>query len=271
MPAGRKKPRPHSRLMRDLVIACGHPGPKISARIDAETAALHDEVITSVVDHWKRAFLVGENALLIHGRDDARCLPVPDPSAHAFAVLGYGLEDGEMVDELRTRCDAAAAAAFAFPEAVIICTGGATGDNNPEKHTEAGMMKDYLVRVHGIGEERIFTDESALTTAENAVNTFEILRELGRTTLSIVTSVYHQRWGQALYNAVGAQYRRDHGFDVRFIGDYCCDVEPSLEEFRRDDRYASYQLGQILGFTPEEMALIPGIWEDLSGEAPDRQ
>ena len=257
------------RLLRDLVIANEFPGPVILDRIDRETQALHDEVVTSVTEHWKRVYLDPEYPLMIHGRDDAGALPVPDASLHAFAVLGYGLENGEMTEELKMRCDAAAAAAAAFPEAVLVCTGGATGSNNPERHTEAGMMKDYLIRVRGVSPERIFTDESALTTAENALNTFMILRDLKRTTLTVITSVYHQRWGQALYNAVGAQYRRDHGFSVTIIGNYCCDVEPSVDAFRQDDRYASYQLGQILGLDKKEMALIPGIWEDLRDEAPD--
>lgn len=257
------------RLLRDLVIANEYPGPVILERIDEEARALNDEVVSSVTEHWKRVYLSEDYRLLIHGRDDAGALDVPDDSRHAFAVLGYGLENGEMTEELKKRCDAAAAAAEAFPGAVLVCTGGATGSNNPERHTEAGMMKDYLVRVRGISPDRIFTDESALTTAENALNTFMILRDLGRTTLTVITSTYHQRWGQALYNAVGAQYRRDHGFSVRIIGNYCCDAEPTVDSFRQDDRYAVYQLGQILGLDKKEMALIPGIWEDVRDEAPD--
>ena len=221
------------RLLRDLVIAHEFPGPVILERIDKVTEALHDEVVSSVTEHWKRVYLDPDFRLLIHGRDDAGALNIPDASHHAFAVLGYGLENGEMTEELKMRCDAAAAAAQAFPEAVLVCTGGATGNNNPERHTEAGMMRDYLIRVRGISPDRICTDESALTTAENALNTFMILRDLNRTTLTVITSTYHQRWGQALYNAVGAQYRRDHGFSVTIIGNYCCDVEPSVDAFRR--------------------------------------
>lgn len=36
---------------------------------------------------------------------------IPDTSSHAFIVLGYELKDGEMTDELKGRCKAAAAAA----------------------------------------------------------------------------------------------------------------------------------------------------------------
>jgi len=40
---------------------------------------------------------------------------IPDTSSHAFIVLGYELKDGEMTDELKDRCKAAAAAAKMYP------------------------------------------------------------------------------------------------------------------------------------------------------------
>ena len=98
---------------------------------------------------------------------------------HAFVVLGFELADGEMTDELKARCEAAAAAAKAFPDSSLICSGGATGENNPEGHTEAGLMKDYLTEQCGIAADRILTDEYAMTTAENALNTFAILKAQG--------------------------------------------------------------------------------------------
>ena len=95
-----------------------------------------------------------------------------------------------------------------------ICSGGATGPNNPDGHTEAGLMKEYLVRACGIDTSRIFTDESAMTTLENAENTFEILRAKGIRTITIVTSDYHQKWGQVLYNALAAVYAQRYGYSV---------------------------------------------------------
>ena len=85
-------------------------------------------------------------------------------------VLGYELLNGGMTDELKGRCDAAAAAAKTFPASLLVCSGGATGQNNPQRHTEAGLMKDYLVDECGIAAERVFTDERALTTAENIIS-----------------------------------------------------------------------------------------------------
>ena len=217
-------------------------------RIDADAAAMDDRVAAAVVEHWKKVYLDPDYRLCLLGRDDPALLPVR--GRHAFVVLGYQLRNGEMTDELRGRCDAAAAAARAFPESVLVCTGGATGGNNPEGHTEAGLMKDYLTQTHGIAPERVFTDEQALTTAENAVNTFAILRRQGIGTITVVTSSYHQRWGQVLYNAMAARYRFELDYPVELIGNYCFDV-PSSDLYYA--RTALSQLKTILNLTREEL------------------
>ena len=74
---------------------------------------------------------------------------------HELNDYTYLLPDGEMTEELVGRCKAAAAAAKAFPDSIIVCTGGATGANNPDGHTEAGLMKEYLVKRCGISRKRI--------------------------------------------------------------------------------------------------------------------
>lgn len=58
-----------------------------------------------------------------------------------------------MTEDLIGRCGAAAATARAFPDSVLVCSGGAAGGSNPEKHTEAGMMKAYLSEQCGLGED----------------------------------------------------------------------------------------------------------------------
>ena len=50
-----------------------------------------------------------------------------------------------------------------------------------------------------------------MTTAENAVNTFAILKDHAIDTMTIDTSSYHLKRGQTLYNALAALYRQDHG------------------------------------------------------------
>ena len=223
-------------------------------RIGYDTEALDDDIARAIAAHWKKVYLDPDYQLFLYGKDDPSALPVT--GRHAFVVLGYELKDGEMTEELMGRCDAAAAAALAFPDSILVCSGGATGPNNPDAHTEAGLMRDYLIG-HGIAAERIFTDERAMTTAENAINTFEILRAQEIETMTIVTSSYHQRWGQVLYNALAAQYRQAYGYSAEIVGNYCYDTEPADEIFLQDARIAVMQLGSILGLSEEEMALLP--------------
>jgi vancomycin permeability regulator SanA len=168
-------------------------------------------------------------------------------------VLGYQLEDGEMKPELNGRCDAAAAAARSFPDSILITTGGATGANNPEGHTEAGLMKDYLIEQHGIDAGRIFAETEAMTTLENAVNTFAILKDRGIDTITLVTSSYHQRRANLLYETLAEILRRTEGFSVTVSGNYGCEAQTSevLEQY--DARIAAMQLDEILTrFMPEE-------------------
>ena len=234
----------YGKLLDDMQAAAENPSAEATARIDEDAKALGEEIAYAVAAHWKKVYLDPDYTLYMDGKDDPAVIPVS--GKHAFVVLGYELENGEMTAELKGRCDAAAHAAAAFPESILVCSGGATGGNNPEKHTEAGLMKAYLTDVHGIAAERIFTDEKAMTTAENAINTFAILKEQQVDTMTIVTSSYHQRWGQVLYNALAAQYRAGEGYSAEIVGNYCYEIEPSSASFKRDYRIAVSQLRKIL-------------------------
>ena len=252
---------PYRTLLEELLLAYEE-----QRSLEVEDALLQDDVARSIAEHWQKVYLDAEYPLLLYGKDAPETIPVT--GRHAFVVLGYELLDGEMTPELMGRCDAAAAAAQAWPDSILVCSGGATGPNNPEGHTEAGLMKDYLIGC-GIAQERIFTDERAMTTAENAINTFAILQEQGVETMTIVTSSYHQRWGQVLYNALAALYQRDHGFTAQIVGNYCFDIEPSVEIFRQDAQIAVWQLGGILGLSEEDMAFMPNPLIDLMTPPPD--
>ncbi|MDO4865021.1 MAG: YdcF family protein [Clostridia bacterium] len=248
-------------LLIDLAKAYETPASVDSAAIDADLAAIRavseaDATIAdSIAAHWRAVYLdAGYPMYLYQGDDRAEALEqssLRDSAAHAFVVLGYELENGEMTDELKSRCEAAAAAARTFPSAYLVCSGGATGENNPELHTEAGMMQAYLTEQCGIDPNRIFVDERARTTVDNAVNTYNILREHGIGTYTIVTSAYHQRWSQAVYNAVGAFCLRTYGDAPKIVENFSVEVEPAHDMYRRDDRMAVRQLASILGLPKE--------------------
>ena len=238
--------------MMDVYERGGDP-----ARIDEDAAELGDDIAFSIAEHWKKVYLDPDYRLYLYGKDDPSVVPVH--GAHAIVVLGYELKDGEMRPELKGRCDAAAALAEAFPDSILVLSGGATGNNNPKGNTEAGKMRTYLVYKCGIDAGRIFTDTRALTTAQNAVNTFRILMARGIETMTIVTSSYHQRWGQVLYNAMAAIYRQEYDYSVEIVGNFCYDTEPTVSAYRKDALIAVRQLGEILGLSAEEMSLLPRI------------
>ena len=225
------------------------------ARIEADLAAIgavngrDGELARAIAEHWQKSFLDADNPLCLYqgGRDAPELAGsgIPDSRTHAFVVLGYELMDGQMQSELVGRCEAAAAAARSYPSAILVCSGGATGPNNPEGHTEAGLMKQYLTEQCGIDEGRIFIDERAMTTQENAVNTFEILKEQGVHTMTIVTSSYHQRWGESVYHTLAELCRRE-GYPVEMVGSYSYETEPTVEAFRQSAQIAAMQMAGIL-------------------------
>jgi len=238
-PEGRNRQR-FQEMFKRMRKACEEPsvggdGRKIyemAAKI-REANADDGDVAQAIADHWWTVFLDDYPLYIYQGEETAKALEESESAGeisgrHAFVVLGYRLENGEMADELIGRCEAAAAAARSWPSAILICSGGATGDNNPNRHTEAGEMKKYLTMRCGIDASRIFTDTQALTTMDNARNTLEILKQQGIETITIVTSDYHQAWGQVLYNALAAMEEKSSGYTYRIVGNYNFHVEHPL-------------------------------------------
>jgi len=254
---GEESKKHFAALLTALVNAYETPSEGDDARIDAELDAIREvspsdyDIAQAIAKHWRDVYLDDDYPLFIYrvGEERAASLEqtsLRDSTRHAFVVLGYELKNGQMQPELMGRCAAAAAAARSFPSAILICSGGATGDNNPSRHTEAGLMRDYLVERCGIKASRIHIDERAMTTLENASNTMEMLQQQGIETMTIVTSTYHQRWGQVVYNAVAALYRHYFGYSVEIVGNYCYDTEPEHDMYRDDDRMAIHQIAQLL-------------------------
>ena len=232
-------------LFNDLLAVSETP----SDSVMEEIASLLDQIgensdedaflARAIAEHWYSVFLNTDGTYTEHvfqwDRSVLRPIaseladtPIRDCPSHAFIVLGYQLEDGEMTEELKGRCEAAAAAARAFPDSLLVCTGGATGGNNPEHHTEAGRMKEYLVTVCGLDADRILTDDLAMTTIDNAVNAISMLRARGIHAMTVVTSDYHEKWGQVLCNAEAALNHLRYGYDIRLVSNYCYQTGPQL-------------------------------------------
>ena len=241
-------------LLSELLSAARNPTEEAVRKAERDTERVSDPVLRAVAEHWAEAYFDPDFRLYLNGKDDPADFGIPDPGKHAFVVLGFCLRNGEMEPELAGRCEAAAAAARACPEAIVICTGGVTGSNNPRRNSEAGLMADYLVRVCGIDPGRIFTDPEALTTGENALNSFRILTAHDIRTVTVVTSGYHMRWGLVLFNATAAWYR-EQGYDVELIGNWCYDTPPSPGYDEMNEDIAMSQLRTLL-LTGQD-ALLP--------------
>ena len=231
-------------LLSDLLKAYREPSEEALALIDADAAILDEPLAYSIAEQWKATWLDPDYKLYTYGEDDPSTLAIA--GEHAIVVLGLALVDGEMPEELKGRCDAAAALAEAFPDSIIICSGGATGLNNPDNHTEAGLMQAYLTETQGIAPERILIDENAYSTAGNALNSLAMLEELGIDSMTLVTSKYHMLRGLSLFNAVVAYYMQERDYSVELTGNYCYDTGANEDDAKFAYIITLAQLGELL-------------------------
>ena len=149
------------------------------AAVDADTASRWERIM----ELWKSS----NTALTIH---------CDEPT------VGFQLApDGTMRDELIERLTVALRCAERYPNALIVCTGGGTAAED-ETATEAGRMADWLIE-NGVDPRRVIVEDKSLTTAQNAIYTFDILAERYPQVreLVIVSSDYHIATGTLLFGA----------------------------------------------------------------------
>ncbi len=126
---------------------------------------------------------------------------LPQDDSLAIVVMGLRLNNnGSMTPELLDRLAVAIESARKYPNAYIICTGGATSDN--VSMTEAGEMAAWL-KICGIEESRIIMEDASYSTVENAKNTCEILGNSYKQIrhLAVITSDYHIRRSCLMFKA----------------------------------------------------------------------
>ncbi len=127
---------------------------------------------------------------------------LPKSDELCIVVLGFQLKaDGTMKKELIERLKVVKNSAKAYPKAMIVCTGGGTAKDN-KKATEAGKMAEWL-RNHGVDKDRIIVEDKSITTAQNAIYTFDILEKKYPQVnkIAIVSSDYHIATGKLLFEA----------------------------------------------------------------------
>jgi len=135
---------------------------------------------------------------------------MPRDKHHAIVILGAGLEtNGTLKPKLDGRLQQGLRLARMYPKSPIILTGG----NQKGGVTEAYVMGAWLVN-RGINRKRIYLEDKARNTVENALFSSAILKRLGVTHVTLVTSSSHLRRGMAdLQEAC-----RQRGLDLQYDG-----------------------------------------------------
>lgn len=150
-------------------------------------------------DQWARIMDLWEAPVTVH-----TALPdgLPQDDTLCLVALGFQLNpDGTMRDELIERLRVLLAASEKYPNAVIVCTGGGTAANDPTA-SEAGRMAEWL-RGQGVDAARIHVEDKSVTTAQNAIFTFDLLAahcpQVNQ--IAIISSDYHIATGTLLFGA----------------------------------------------------------------------
>lgn len=153
-----------------------------------------------ILDLWETPVAVNTELPDNLPQDDTLCL----------VVLGFQLNpDGTIREELVERLKVALEASKKYPQAFIVCTGGGTAAYNHDA-TEAGKMAEWL-ETHGVEPNMIIVENHSLTTAQNAIYTFDILTEQYPKVrqIAIISSDYHIATGVLLFG-VEAILRDSH-------------------------------------------------------------
>lgn len=151
------------------------------ARVDPAGA----EIWENIVDQW--GFISEEMQVCKDSLPDG----LPEDDSLCIVVMGYCLNrDGSMQRELIRRLEVALRSAQKYPNAYILCTGGATSAGG--NITEAGAMARWLEK-QGISKERIIEEPRAMSTTQNAIKSCKLLAAdyPQVKSLALITSDYH--------------------------------------------------------------------------------
>ena len=198
----KKEKRDCQDIIEEMVVDYGNYGSEADDHIQSLLKELNS-VDPDAADRWNR-ILTRWKAVNTDLQVNDGVLPdgLPDTDELCMVALGFQLNaDGTMREELIERLGVVRASAEKYPNALIVCTGGGTATEN-EAATEAGKMAEWLIE-NGIAAERIIVEDQSLTTAQNAIYTYDILSQGYPQVkqLAIVSSDYHIATGTLLFEA----------------------------------------------------------------------
>ena len=198
----KKEQRDPQAIIEEMAVDYGTYGSEADERIGALLKEL-GSVDADAAARWERIMALWKTVNTDTELNDG-VLPdgLPDTDELCIIVLGFQLEpDGTMREELIERLKVVLSSAEKYPNALIVCTGGGTAAENSSA-TEAGKMAEWLI-AHGVEEDRVIVEDRSLTTAQNAIFTYDILTTQHPQVkqLAIVSSDYHIATGMLLFGA----------------------------------------------------------------------
>ena len=202
---GQNEKRDRQEIIEEMVVDYGSYGSEADDRIESLLKELRSADVEAA-DRWESIMRLWKTANTDLTINDT-VLPAGLPSTDELCIVALGFQlnpDGTMREELIERLTVVMNSAEKYPNALIVCTGGGTAAET-EAATEAGKMAEWLI-ANGIAAERVIVEDKSITTAQNAIYTYDILTEHYPQVkqLAIVSSDYHIATGTLLFEAEAA-------------------------------------------------------------------
>lgn len=210
------------------------------------------------VEAWRwRAIMESWRSISREENIHAGVLPegLPQDDSLCIVVMGFKLaQDGSIRPELQNRLETALESAAKYPNAFLLCTGGATASGRSDV-TEAGQMEQWLLSA-GVAENRIITETGAATTPQNAILAYELLqRDYPQVrSIALVTSDYHIYRSMLMFSAQAALTEAPY----EILAGAVCETEKAGErEWEKQVRDLAGLVGIDLSEVTRQERLIP--------------
>ena len=198
----KEEKRDSQKIIEELAVYYGTYGKDAGERVNGLLTELKT-VDADAAERWERIMKLWgavESDLTIH--DGILPDGLTNTDELCIVALGFQLNpDGTMKDELVERLKVVKAGAEKYPNALIAVTGGGTASEN-KSATDSGKMAEWLIE-NGISADRVIVEDKSVTTAQNAIYTYDILSEKYPQVkeLAVVSSDYHIATGTLLFEA----------------------------------------------------------------------
>ena len=126
--------------------------------------------------------------LFVESRVVSSMTAVPVKNDDYVIVMGAGLIGKEPTNPLRVRIEKAAEYMSENPDTILIASGG---KGPHEEISEAECIRNRLVGLYGIDEDRIILEDRSTSTEENLINSMQIINDPGAS-VGIITNSFHE-------------------------------------------------------------------------------